>query len=95
MLDAGALADALIATMCQGYAETVLDRYAERRKKVFQDLVDPTSQANVRRIFENDPDTVGETDPLLKMLRDPNVDKSKLRGMDALYVDVLADAILS
>lgn len=91
MLDAGACADALIATLKQGYPESVLESYAEKRKKVWHDIINPTSQANVKRIFENDPDTVGQTDPFLKMLNDPTVDKSKLRAGDGLYVDVLAD----
>ncbi|KAK5327680.1 hypothetical protein LTR93_003066 [Exophiala xenobiotica] len=91
MLDAGACADALIATLKQGYPESVLESYAEKRKKVWHDIIDPTSQANVKRIFENDPDTVGQTDPFLKMLNDPTIDKAKLRAGDGLYVDVLVD----
>ena len=90
ILDAGALGDVLVAVIKQGKSETLLDSYAEKRKKVFQEVVDPRSQANVRRISQNDPDTVGQTDPLLKMLNDPAIDKTKLRGLGDLYIDVMA-----
>jgi len=94
-LDAGALSDALIGVLNQNLSETVLDSYAEKRKKVFVDVVNPMSQANVRRLFESDPDTAHETDPFLKMVNDPTVDTSKFRGPDALYVDVMVNSALA
>ncbi|KIW72481.1 hypothetical protein PV04_00669 [Phialophora macrospora] len=90
ILDAGALADVLVAVMNEGKSEKLLDRYSELRRKVFLELVDPRSQANVRRISQTDPDTVGQTDPFLKLLNDPAIDKTKLRGLEDLYVDVMA-----
>ncbi|KAJ9605068.1 hypothetical protein H2200_010458 [Cladophialophora chaetospira] len=90
ILDAGALGDVLLAVMKDGKSETLLDRYSELRQKVFREIVDPRSQANVRRISQTDPDTVGQTDPFLSMLNDPAIDKSKLRGLDDLYIDVMA-----
>ncbi len=90
ILDAGALGDVLLAVMKEGKSDSLLDRYSEVRRKVFLEIVDPRSTANVRRISENDPDTVGQTDPFLKLLIDPAIDKSKLRGLDDLYVDVMA-----
>ena len=89
ILDAGALGDVLVAVIKQGKPETLLDSYAEKRKKVFQELVDPRSQANVRRIWQ-DPETAARDDPFLKMLNDPSIDKTKMRGLEDLYVDVMA-----
>ena len=90
LLDAGALGDVLVAIMNEGKSEALLDRYSELRRKVFRELVDPRSQANVRRISENDPDTVAQTDPFLMMLSGPATDKTKLKGLEDLYVDVMA-----
>ncbi|KAJ9638101.1 hypothetical protein H2204_004412 [Knufia peltigerae] len=90
ILDAGALADVLVAVINERKSEALLDRYSDLRRKVFLEVVDPRSQANVRRISETDPDTVGQTDPFLKMLNDPAIDKTNLRGLDDLYVDVMA-----
>jgi 2-polyprenyl-6-methoxyphenol hydroxylase-like FAD-dependent oxidoreductase len=90
ILDAGALGDVLIAVMKDGKSEALLTRYSDLRRKVFVEIVDPRSQANVRRISETDPDTVGQTDPFLKMLNDPAIDKTNLRGLDDLYIDVMA-----
>lgn len=90
ILDAGALGDVLVAVINERKSEALLDRYSDLRRKVFLEVVDPRSQANVRRISETDPDTVGQTDPFLKMLNDPAIDKTNLRGLDDLYVDVMA-----
>jgi 2-polyprenyl-6-methoxyphenol hydroxylase-like FAD-dependent oxidoreductase len=90
ILDAGALGDVLIAVILQGKPEKLLDAYAQKRMDVFLRLVNPRSQANVARIKDNDPDTVAQTDPFLKMLCDPSTDKRKLRGLEDLYVDVMA-----
>lgn len=89
LLDAAALADALIA-VCTGQApDSILDKYAELRRNIFLDIVNPTSQANKRRLHECDPNTVGETDPFLKMLRDADTEsKQKIRGHSGLAVDM-------
>jgi len=89
LLDAAALADALIA-VCTGQApDSLLDKYAELRRNIFLDIVNPTSQANKRRLHECDPNTVGETDPFLKMLRDADTEsKQKIRGHSGLAVDM-------
>ena len=89
ILDAGALGDVLVAVIKQGKSESLLDSYAEKRKKVFQEVVDPRSQANVQRVSQ-DPEIAAQNDPFLKMLNDPLMDKSKMRGLKDLYVDVIA-----
>ena len=73
LLDAAALADVLVAIVQRKLpasdAEKLLQKYAEVRRDVFLKIVDPILQANTQRVREADPETVGETDPFLKMIR--------------------------
>ena len=93
LLDAAALADVLIAIVQRkrppSDAETSLQKYGEVRRNVFLSIVNPMSQANMRRVCESDPETVGETDPFLKMIREADADeKQKIRGLAGLQVDM-------
>jgi 2-polyprenyl-6-methoxyphenol hydroxylase-like FAD-dependent oxidoreductase len=89
LLDAASLADALTAHINERLPESILDTYATIRREVFLKLVNPTSQANKRRLHESDPSTVAETDPFLKALREVDADgKQKIRGMEGLWIDV-------
>jgi hypothetical protein len=89
LLDAGALGDCLIAVIKDGISDKVLDKYAEVRRDIFKTAIDPTSQANIRRLFENDPDTCGETDPFLRAINNASKsDHQKMRGMLKLAVDM-------
>ena len=77
LLDAAAVADALIA-ISQGLAtDEILHIYAEMRRKTFLEVVNPTSQANKRRLHEPDPNTVGETDPFLRGIREADINKQQ------------------
>jgi 2-polyprenyl-6-methoxyphenol hydroxylase-like FAD-dependent oxidoreductase len=69
ILDAAAVADSLIGIYEGKTSDAVLDKYAEVRRQVFTETVNPTSQANKMRLHDNDPDTVGDRDPFLHMLR--------------------------
>jgi hypothetical protein len=70
-------------------AEELLQKYAEVRREVFLNVVNPMSQANMRRVCESDPETVGETDAFLKMIREADADgKQKIRGLAGLWVDM-------
>ncbi|KAF2103597.1 FAD/NAD(P)-binding domain-containing protein [Rhizodiscina lignyota] len=89
LLDAAALADALIA-IYQGLAtDSILDHYAQMRRETFLDIVNPTSQANKRRLHEPDPETVGEMDPFLRALREADTNtKQNLRSHSKLASDM-------
>ncbi|KAF2258414.1 putative monooxygenase [Lojkania enalia] len=85
LLDAGALGDALIATIKDGVADSILDKYSEIRRGIFKNVIDPASQANLRRLCENDPETVAETDPFFRMiLKADQNQKEKIRGLGQL-----------
>jgi hypothetical protein len=83
------VADALIPVLNENVPDTILDTYANVRRDIFLNLVNPASQANKRRLNETQPDTVGQTGSFLKMLRETNaIEKQKIRGMEGLWVDV-------
>lgn len=89
ILDAAALSDALIGIHRDSTSDTILDVYARERRKTFLEIVDPTSQANKERMHDPDPETLGERDPVLRMLRDASPEeKQKVRQNAALALDV-------
>lgn len=48
------------------------------------------SQANLRRLFDSDPDTLRETDPFFKSLLDADgKQKEKSRGLGMLRVEIV------
>lgn len=66
-----------------------MDKYSEVRRDVFLNVVNPTTQANIRRLYENDPEKAHETDPFLKKLRAAtSSDQQKMRGMRKMAVDM-------
>ena len=48
----------------------ILDKYSEMRRKKYQELTDPISQDNIKRLFDQDPDKAMENDAFLQMLKD-------------------------
>ncbi|KAF2465089.1 putative monooxygenase, partial [Lindgomyces ingoldianus] len=89
LLDAGALGDALIAVIKDGMSESILEKYDEIRRSVFKNVIDPTSQANLRRLCESDAETVRETDPFFRnILGADKVEKEKIRGLGQLRVSL-------
>lgn len=89
ILDAGAVSDALIG-ISEGKADDgILDKYAEIRRNVFVETVNPTSQANKMRLHDSDPETVGERDPFLHTLRNASADEmQKIRSSQVLHTDM-------
>ncbi|UPL02249.1 hypothetical protein LCI18_013601 [Fusarium solani-melongenae] len=73
LLDAEALADALIMVLNEGYPEPVLDVYADVRREVFAYFVDPMTTQNKTRIQGNPLDAERE-DGFLRLLRNPAID---------------------
>lgn len=72
MLDADALAEALIMVLKENHPTTVLDIYSDERRKVFQFFVDPTSTQNKLRVHSNDADTAAQDDWFFRMMNDPS-----------------------
>lgn len=89
ILDAGAVAGALIGIYEGKTSDAILDKYAEVRRNIFLETVNPQSQANKMRMHDSDPGTIGERDPLLKMLRQATPDeKQHVRQQAALAVNM-------
>jgi 2-polyprenyl-6-methoxyphenol hydroxylase-like FAD-dependent oxidoreductase len=93
LLDAGALADVLMATIQDPvYSNgSLLDRYAQVRRDIFLKVVDPLTQANLRRLCEGDPETLHQTDPFLKKVVESDVEeKARMRrNAPPLAIDML------
>ena len=70
IVDIGGLYDCLIG-IYEGKAHPdILDKYSEMRRKKYQEMTDPISQDNIRRLFDQDPDKALENDSFLKMLKE-------------------------
>lgn len=48
--------------------QSILDKYDEVRRSIFQTVIDPVTTKNFRRVTDLDPDTALEKDPFLSML---------------------------
>jgi hypothetical protein len=90
-VDIGGLYDCL-AGIYEGKADpSILDIYSDVRREKYQTIVDPISQSNIRRLFDQDPDKALETDEFLQLLKsiEGNVDAQRefLRSPNALKYD--------
>jgi hypothetical protein len=57
MLDAGCLADAFEGVFNENQPDSILTKYSEIRRDIFNKYTNPWSQDNVRRLNSLDPDT--------------------------------------
>jgi 2-polyprenyl-6-methoxyphenol hydroxylase-like FAD-dependent oxidoreductase len=89
ILDAGAAADALIGIFEDKADDSILEKYAEIRRTIFVETVNPTSQSNKMRLHDSNPDTIGDRDPFLNMLRTATPeDLQRVRANMTLAVDM-------
>ena len=49
--------------------ESILDRYSEIRRLKYQTLTDPMSTANIRLLFDSNPDTALQDSEILQMVK--------------------------
>ena len=69
IVDVGGLYDCL-AGIHEGKAEaSILDTYSEIRRQKYKEIVDPISQDNIRRLYDQDADTALENDGFLKQMK--------------------------
>jgi 2-polyprenyl-6-methoxyphenol hydroxylase-like FAD-dependent oxidoreductase len=76
----------------QGLASpAIFEKYSDIRRQKFQQIVDPISTDNIKRLYSQDPDKALETDEFLKMLKGlENDEKGQvefMRGPMALMHD--------
>ena len=91
IVDIGGLYDCLIG-IYEGKAHPdILDKYSEIRRKKYQEVTDPISQDNIRRLFDQDPDKAMKNDSFLKMLQENEgnvaAQQEFLRSPNALKYD--------
>lgn len=91
MVDAGNLADCLVGIYEKKADGTILDKYDEVRRQKYNDIINPISSANIRRLFGQDPDTALENDPFLQVLQkaasDPDFSKTMQLEIKSLMHD--------
>ena len=61
--------------------ESILDIYSDIRRKRYQEVVDPISSDNLRRMFTVHPDEVLEKDEFLKLCKKSETDKDLQQKM--------------
>lgn len=91
IVDVGGLYDCL-AGIYEGKADdSILDKYDEIRRQKYNEIVDPISSSNLRRLFDQDPNTALENDEFLRLCKkaekDPVLSRQMQRGADALKHD--------
>ncbi|KAK5045143.1 hypothetical protein LTR84_009476 [Exophiala bonariae] len=77
ILDADALAEALIMILKEQYPPSLLDIYSDERRKVFQFFVDPTSTQNKLRVHSNHEDEAVQNDWFFRLLQNPTYQELK------------------
>ncbi|EXJ70435.1 uncharacterized protein A1O5_06503 [Cladophialophora psammophila CBS 110553] len=85
MLDADALAEALVMVLREGRSDKVLDVYSDERRKVFQFFVDPTSSQNKMRVHSHPPETAAQDDWYFRILANNPTKKQMLDLMKPYF----------
>lgn len=82
--DLGSLFDCLNG-IHQGLADDdILDRYAEIRRKIYFDVIDPLSRENFRRLWAQDPDKAKDNDEFFKVLTKAEKDQELAKGLTSV-----------
>ncbi|KAL2007036.1 hypothetical protein VTN00DRAFT_8474 [Thermoascus crustaceus] len=86
--DVGSLYDCLMG-IHRGLADdNILDKYAEIRRKIYQEIIDPTSRENFRRLWDQDPETAREKDEFFQICHRAEKDEALAKEL-ALGLNVL------
>jgi len=62
---------------------SILKTYSDVRMQKYQEIVNPTSSANLRRLCQTDPDTALETDEVLQMVKRAETDEELSRKVQS------------
>lgn len=88
IVDVGNLFDAFIG-IHKGLAdEGILDKYSEIRKRIWEEIIDPMSRENFRRLHDQDPEQARQKDEFFQLCIKAEGD-SKLSQELALGLDIL------
>lgn len=97
IVDVGNLFDALIGIHNGVADESILEKYAEVRKRMWEEVIDPMSRENFRRLHDQDPDKARDNDDFFQELikSEKNEDLAKEFALVSTYLfSVLNDGIL-
>lgn len=61
--------------------DSILDKYAEVRKRIWAEVIDPMSRENFRRLHDQDPDKAHENDEFFRTLILSEKDKGLAREL--------------
>jgi 2-polyprenyl-6-methoxyphenol hydroxylase-like FAD-dependent oxidoreductase len=79
--DVGSLFDCLHG-IHKGLADdSILDKYADIRRKIYEEVINPSSRENFKRLHDQDADTAGQNDPLFQLCHKAETDKSLAREL--------------
>lgn len=91
IVDIGGLYDCLVGIYDGLADDSILDKYSEIRMQKYNEIVNPISSDNIKRLFDQDADTAMENDEFLKMLKRAETDlefaKEFQLGANALMHD--------
>ena len=63
----GGLFDCLMGIHRGVADDSILDKYSEIRKKIWETVIDPMSRENFRRLYDQDPTKARENDEFFKL----------------------------
>lgn len=69
IVDVAGVYECLVGIYTNRADPSILDIYSDIRRKKYQEIVDPISSSNLRRMFSVQPDKVLETDEFLQMCK--------------------------
>lgn len=79
--DVGGLYDCLMGIYKNKADDSILEVYSDIRRKVYQEVVDPISSANLLRLLSANPDNVLESDEFLQQCKKAETDRQLALNM--------------
>ena len=71
--------------------DTILDTYSEVQRRKWQELINPLSTANIRRLFEQNPETAMRDDEYLRLIEKAETDLELSRDLQNAGNELLHD----
>ncbi|TKA62055.1 hypothetical protein B0A55_12487, partial [Friedmanniomyces simplex] len=91
IVDVGALLQCFEG-MHNGVADdSILDKYCEVQRRMWHDIINPVSTANIRRLHLQDPDKALEDDEILQLVRKSETDLDLSRELQSAGNELVYD----
>lgn len=74
LVDAGNLFDCLYGIATGQLDDSILDKYSEVRIQKYNDIINPISSSNIRRVWDPSPEAI-KADPFFQMVERANKDE--------------------